>query len=82
MANLKFKNRLDPHRSPWQLTRLTHPLKLNELLKSAGVIVIPDALEEFTHNTAWLVLDKSCRVQQVFDLEQTAHVEKLLLQIQ
>lgn len=77
----KFKNRLDPHRSSWQIVRLTHPLALNELLESAGVIVIPDALEEFTHNAAWLVLDKRCKVEGVFDLEQIEHVENKLLQI-
>ena len=77
----KFKKRLDPQSSPWQIARLTHPLQLNELLKSAGVIVIPDALEEFTHNAAWLVLNQRCKVEGVFDLEQIEHVENKLLQI-
>lgn len=76
-----FKRRLDPLNSSWTIARVAdHPLALNNFLKQAGVVVIPDELEEFTHNTAWLLLDKSCRVQQVFDLEQTEHVEKQLLQ--
>lgn len=77
----KFKNRLDPYKSAWQIARLTHPEALQALLKSAGVIVIPDELEEFTHNAAWLVLNKSCKVENVFDLEQTEYVENKLRQM-
>lgn len=77
----KFKTRLDPYKSAWQIARLTHPEALQKLLKSAGVIVIPDELEEFTHNAAWLLLNKSCKVEKVFDLEQTEHVENQLRQM-
>ncbi|WP_066289694.1 SCO family protein [Bacillus sp. FJAT-29937] len=51
----------------WRMARIPNQAELDSLLKKFGVIVIPDGLGNFTHNSAFYLVDKKGRLVDVMD---------------
>lgn len=51
----------------WRMARIVNRNELDLLLKRFGVIVIPDGYGNFTHNSAFYLLDKTGRLSEVMD---------------
>jgi protein SCO1 len=51
----------------WRMARIVDKNELDLLLKRFGVIVIPDGNGNFTHNSAFYLVDKTGRLSEVMD---------------
>lgn len=51
----------------WRMARIPDPAELDALLKRLGVIVIPDEYGNFTHNTAFYLIDRDGGLLDVMD---------------
>ncbi|WNS76992.1 SCO family protein [Bacillus sp. DTU_2020_1000418_1_SI_GHA_SEK_038] len=51
----------------WRMARIPNQAELDSLLEKFGVIVIPDGLGNFTHNSAFYLVDKKGRLIDVMD---------------
>lgn len=51
----------------WRMARIVNRNELDLLLKRFGVIVIPDGNGNFTHNSAFYLVDKTGRLSEVMD---------------
>jgi len=51
----------------WRMVRIVDKNELDLLLKRFGVIVIPDGNGNFTHNSAFYLVDKTGRLSEVMD---------------
>lgn len=51
----------------WRMARITDEGELSALLEAFGVIVIPDNNGNFTHNSAFYLVDREGRLQEVLD---------------
>lgn len=54
----------------WQFASVADASAQQALLKSLGVVVIPDELGDFEHNAALLVFDAQGRMVRVFDMTE------------
>ena len=71
-----FKKSLEPQPTGWRLAR---PLQLAErasLLDLAGVVVIPDGMGGFDHNAALHIVDRTCRIRELVDMEDLDHAKR------
>lgn len=66
---MQFKARWDPGNTGWRVTRPVSGVESQALLDAVGVVVIPDGRGGFDHNAALHIVDKSCRLTQIIDLE-------------
>ncbi|WP_062106690.1 SCO family protein [Bacillus niameyensis] len=67
----------------WRMARISDQAELDSLLKEFGVIVIPDGSGNFTHNSAFYLLDKNARLIDVMDytkVEEAANTIEGMLQ--
>ena len=65
-----YARRFEAVPSLWSMWR---PLDLQELrpaLAALGIVVVPDAMGEFVHNAAWLVVDPEARLRAIVPQEQ------------
>ncbi len=66
----------------WRMARIVDKTELNTLLEKFGVIVIPDGQGNFTHNSAFYLVDKTGSLREVMDftkIEEAAEkVERIL----
>lgn len=66
----------------WRMARIVDKTELNTLLEKFGVIVIPDGQGNFTHNSAFYLVDKTGSLIEVMDftnIEEAAEkVERIL----
>lgn len=51
----------------WRMARIADPVELKLLLDQFGVIVIPDGRGNFTHNSAFYLVDKKGSLLEVMD---------------
>jgi protein SCO1 len=51
----------------WRVARVPNPKELNILLKTMGVIVIPNGAGGYEHNAAFYLIDKQGRLVKIFD---------------
>ncbi|MGS2777075.1 SCO family protein [Robertmurraya sp. GLU-23] len=51
----------------WRMARIVNMNELDLLLKRFGVIVIPDGNGNFTHNSAFYLVDKTGKLSEVMD---------------
>ena len=59
------KLQIDP--AVWQLARVPDPVQNAALLRSLGVVVVPDGRGDYEHNAALLVVDGRGRLVRIFD---------------
>ncbi len=71
----QFKARWDPGNTGWRVTRPVSAGEAQALLEVMGVVVIPDGSGGFDHNAALHIVDKSCRLTEIIDLEDFAKAE-------
>ncbi|QTC41749.1 SCO family protein [Bacillus sp. V3] len=63
----KYKAYFGSDGETWRMARINDEKELIELLKAFGVIVIPDNNGNFTHNSAFYLVDREGRLQEVLD---------------
>ncbi|AST90126.1 SCO family protein [Sutcliffiella cohnii] len=74
----RYQNAFGADGETWRMARILDPLELNTLLENFGVIVIPDGLGNFTHNSAFYLVDKKGKLVEVMDFtEVEAAAEKV-----
>lgn len=74
----RFKRGLDASGSAWRVLRAPSQADTQTLLELMGVVVIDDRRGGFDHNAAWHVVDRSCQLRRIMDLEDTDAVEALV----
>jgi protein SCO1 len=63
----RYRKAFDSDGETWRMARIVDPNELDSLLKRFGVIVIPDGLGNFTHNSAFYLVDKNGSLAEVMD---------------
>jgi protein SCO1 len=63
----KYKDYFNSDGETWRMARISNEAELNALLDRFGVIVIPDGNGNFTHNSAFYLVDKSGSLVDVMD---------------
>ncbi|RYG72616.1 SCO family protein [Lentibacillus lipolyticus] len=63
----KYRGYFDSDGETWRMARINNKKELQSLLDELGVIVIPNDNGDFTHNSAFYLIDKSGHLQQVMD---------------
>ncbi len=71
-----FKQHMEPQASAWRLARPVHNTERDQLLATAGVVVIPDGMQGYEHNAALHIVDKNCRITQLIDMEDMDHAQR------
>ncbi|WP_175987714.1 SCO family protein [Bacillus sp. Marseille-Q1617] len=66
-ALTKYKAYFGSDGEKWRMARITEEGELNALLEAFGVIVIPDNNGNFTHNSAFYLVNREGRLQEVLD---------------
>ncbi|WP_367068690.1 SCO family protein [Oryzisolibacter sp. LB2S] len=54
----------------WRFVRVPDPRQQQALLRSLGVVVIPDGRGDYEHNAALLIFDRHGRMVRIFDLAE------------
>lgn len=54
----------------WRFVRVPDPRQQQALLRSLGVVVIPDDRGDYEHNAALLIFDRRGRMVRIFDLAE------------
>lgn len=65
----------------WRMARIPDQSELDSLLKRFGVIVIPDGLGNFTHNSAFYLVDKKGRLIDVMDYTKIEEAANTVVEI-
>lgn len=77
----KYKDYFKSDGETWRMARITNKAELDSLLKRFGVIVIPDGFGNFTHNSAFYLVDKEGRLAQVMDYKKTDEAARKVVSI-
>ncbi|MDT4854666.1 hypothetical protein FQZ97_889820 [compost metagenome] len=62
--------RLKADASFWRFATVTRREELNRMLKLFGIVVIPDGLGGYSHNTALFLIDRSGRLSRAYDIDR------------
>lgn len=73
-----FKQSLDPSGSGWRVLRAPSEAQTQALLQTMGVVVIDDRRGGFVHNAAWHMVDPSCRLTRILDLDELGRAAALV----
>ncbi|WP_367949253.1 SCO family protein [Bacillus sp. FJAT-29790] len=65
----------------WRMARIPNQTELASLLEKFGVIVIPDGLGNFTHNSAFYLVDKNRRLVNVMDFTKIDEAAEKVISI-
>lgn len=74
----KYRGYFNSDGETWRMARISNQRELDALLKAFGVIVIPDEYGNFTHNSAFYIVDKKGRLLNVLDYKKTDEAAKKL----
>lgn len=78
----KYRTYFGSDGETWRMARINNTEELDALLDAFGVIVIPDGEEEFTHNSAFYLVDRDGVLVDVMDYEEvdeaTSQVNSIL----
>jgi protein SCO1/2 len=77
----KYRTYFGSDGKTWKMARIPNQTELDHLLKEFGVIVIPDGNGNFTHNTAFYLVDKKGRLVDVMDYTKTRDAAKTVVSI-
>ncbi|MUV36557.1 hypothetical protein JNUCC1_00360 [Lentibacillus sp. JNUCC-1] len=65
-----YRGYFDSDGETWRMARINDQEELNSLLDAFGVIVIPDDNGNFTHNSAFYLVNPEGRLENVMDYKQ------------
>lgn len=65
----------------WRMARITNTEELDNLLKRFGVIVIPDGEGEFTHNSAFYLVNREGVLVDVMDYQEVDEAANKIISI-
>lgn len=77
----KYKDYFKSDGETWRMARITRKAELDSLLNAFGVVVIPDGFGNFTHNSAFYLVDKNGRLAEVMDYTKTNEAASKVLNI-
>ncbi len=77
----KYKDYFKSDGETWRMARITRKTELDSLLHAFGVVVIPDGFGNFTHNSAFYLVDKNGRLAEVMDYTKTNEAASKVLNI-
>lgn len=66
----RYRKAFNSDGETWRMARIKDQAELDSLLKSFGVIVIPDEYGNFSHNSAFYLVDKKGSLTQVMDYKK------------
>lgn len=65
----RYRNYFGSDGETWRMARIKKQAELRELLDAFNIIVIPDGNGNFTHNTAFYLVDPTGRLMDVMDYQ-------------
>ncbi|MDQ6596111.1 SCO family protein [Bacillus salipaludis] len=74
----RYKNAFHSDGETWRMARIPNKAELDALLKEFGVIVIPDGKGNFTHNTAFYLVDPKGSLVNVMDFKKINEAARTL----
>jgi protein SCO1 len=77
----KYKDAFNSDGETWRMARIPDQAELDSLLKKFGVIVIPDGNGNFSHNSAFYLVDKKGRLIDVMDYQKIDDAAKKVTNI-
>ncbi|MGG1677848.1 SCO family protein [Neobacillus sp. NRS-1170] len=72
----KYRSYFHSDGETWRMARIPNKAELDSLLKAFGVIVIPDGYGNFTHNSAFYLVDPKGTLVDVMDYKKTDKAAK------
>ena len=63
----KYRTYFGSDGETWRMARISDQMELEDLLEEFGVIVIPDGKGNFTHNSAFYLVNKAGKLEKVMD---------------
>ena len=72
----KYRSYFHSDGETWRMARIPNEAELDSLLKAFGVIVIPDGYGNFTHNSAFYLVDPKGQLVEVMDYKKTEEAAK------
>jgi protein SCO1 len=80
-----FKRQMEPSTStspsPWRLARPVSSAEASKLLTSAGVVVIADGFGGWDHNVALHLVNGSCQLMELLDVEDVNRAKQRIEQL-
>jgi protein SCO1 len=76
-----YKNNFRSDGINWRMARIPDKAELDSLLKKFGVIVIPDENGNFTHNSAFYLLDKKGNLIDVMDFTKVEEAANKIVRV-
>ncbi|WP_026905789.1 SCO family protein [Paucisalibacillus globulus] len=67
----KYSHYFNADEETWRMTRVPDKQELQNLLDAFGVIVIPDGTGNFTHNSAFYLVDPDGKLEEIMDYTKT-----------
>jgi len=77
----KYKDYFKSDGETWRMARISNQAELDALLKAFGVIVIPDGYGNFTHNSAFYLVDKKGNLMDVMDYKKVDEAADKIVKI-
>ncbi len=77
----KYRELFNSDGETWRMARINDQAELDSLLKSFGVIVIPDKNGNFSHNSAFYFVDKKGSLTHVMDYKKIDEAAQIVVDI-
>lgn len=77
----RYKDYFNSDGETWRMARITDQTELDSLLEAFGVIVIPDGNDNFTHNSAFYLVDKKGYLIDVMDYTKIDEATKKVVMV-
>lgn len=77
----KYRTMFNSDGETWRMARIKDQAELDSLLNSFGVIVIPDKYGNFSHNSAFYLVDKKGSLTHVMDYKKIDEAAKTVVDI-
>lgn len=77
----KYKDYFKADGETWRMARISDQSELDSLLQAFGVIVIPDGYGNFTHNSAFYLVDRNGRLAEVMDYTETDEAARKVISL-
>lgn len=77
----KYRTYFGSDGETWRMARIPDKKELESLLREFGVVVIPDGNGNFTHNTAFYLVDKKGKLMSVMEYTNIKEASKKVVSI-
>lgn len=77
----KYEDPFNNDRESWRMARIPDQAELDSLLERFGVIVIPDDIGNFTHNSAFYLVDPKGNLEDVMDYTKVEEAANTIVSI-